>query len=135
MNVWHIIVIFFAAVIIIQACILYRLFIVNIKLQFIAKDYSNSLRNESDWRIPMWAAMMILLMTIAIKDNDCDKFVQLYNRLYFFGVPKNVLNDAGMLNDFLNNCIEHNFSVKDGKKPFLYEFVKKENGQKDEVRS
>lgn len=128
MSIWHAItILFLIAVIVIQFYTIYRIFAANMKLQEIVKNYGNSLSDESNWRIQMWTAMMILLMTIAIKDVDRDRFVQLYNRLYFYGVPKDVLDDSDKLNDFLNDCIQHKFNVVDAEQPYSYRFIRKEN--------
>lgn len=97
----------------------------------VACDSVRRLREEGDRRVLMWTAMMILMMVLMIKDGNRDGYVQVYNRLYFYGVPKDILDDGDALNGFLNDCIEWKMNVLEGEGPYKYRFVKRRGDEED----
>lgn len=58
--------------------------------------------------------------------NEQEPFSYLYNKLYFFGVNKDILDDNDKLIDFMNKCFNREIIVEEGVKPFAYKFIIKE---------
>lgn len=58
--------------------------------------------------------------------NEQEPFSYLYNKLYFFGVNKDILDDNDKLIDFMNKCFNREVVVEEGIKPFDYKFIIKE---------
>ena len=68
---------------------------------------------------------MALLLKLNAFANDYQKFTQVYQQLYFLGVKKEILDNGDLLDDFISRLINKEFSIKLGKKPFMFDFAEK----------
>lgn len=77
----------------------------------------------------MDVAHSILLMVLNLYNNNDEKYSFYFNNLYFFGVPKEVLENDEKIMEFHNNCINNKYIVEEGTSPFKYKFVLIEDEQ------
>ena len=66
-----------------------------------------------------------LLMTLSATKEEYQNFTQFYQKLYFLGIPKEILDNTEKLQEFMNKIADNKISVSDGKKPFVYTFHEK----------
>ena len=116
-------IVFLSFVLVYQALLMAKAYSLIVKARQAMHDNAIA---ESNRRVTMWAAMMVLTMILAAKDHDEDQFIHLRNRLHFFGVPDEILDDSEKLKEFMNDCIENKYDVVDGSSPFSYRFIRKE---------
>ena len=64
----------------------------------------------------------LLLFCLCMKENDVDKMSLAYNRLFFWGIPKKILDDGEMVNQFIADLMDEKIIVLFGEKPFICSF-------------
>ena len=115
---------------------LFMLYSVSLKdnVRIAQENYDNTLKLEannnaynelSNRYILLEVAHSICMMLLNSKDNNEEKFSFYFNNLYFFGVPKEILSDNQKLIEFHNNCINGNYIVEEGEKPYKCKFIEK----------
>jgi hypothetical protein len=70
------------------------------------------------------------IMTACKISCEQEKYSELYNRLYFFGINKTILDDEEKMIAFLEDIKNGCYEIQIGDKPFLYKFILKEKGGK-----
>jgi hypothetical protein len=87
------------------------------------KENDISFRVMTNNYVLMDVAHSILLMVLNLYKNNQEKYSFYFNDLYFFGVPKEVLENDEKIMEFHNNCIQNKYIVEEGESPFKYKFV------------
>lgn len=85
-------------------------------------DYVNQINEKQRSIILLQTSLCITTLLLAAQRKDYDQFDFIYNRLYFWGVKKEILDDAEQLQLFLNGCMDEKVSVNTGTAPYKYEF-------------
>lgn len=73
--------------------------------------------------------LMINYLLLTANQQEYEKFTYFYNKLYFLGVSQEILNNNEQLIEFYYDLLENKYDLKEGKKPFTFEFVLKDNNQ------
>jgi hypothetical protein len=89
---------------------------------------TNELLNDY---VLMDVAHSIVFMLLNLSHNNEEKYSYYFNSLYFFGVPKEYLENFDKISEFHNNCINHKYWLYDGEAPFKYKFVLKNENQNE----
>lgn len=76
-------------------------------------------------------AHSILFMLLNLSYNNEEKYSYYFNSLYFFGVPKESLEDMEKIMIFHENCINDQYLLVEGEKPFKYKFILKEENDEE----
>lgn len=92
----------------------------------IIRKYEEVERDSENRNLLLWTALMVSTMALSAKNRDYEQFTHLYNRLYFWGVPRRTLDDSMALDEFVNGCIEGRYNVLKGDSPYKYRFEEKE---------
>lgn len=66
-----------------------------------------------------------LLMTLSETKEDYNKFTKCYQKLYSFGISKEILDDEKKLQDFISKIVDNKIIISTGKEPFEYVFHEK----------
>ena len=45
------------------------------------------------------------------------------NRLHFWGIPFDILDDPDRLNDFFDKCLDNSMRIKEGTPPYSFRFT------------
>lgn len=93
------------------------------------KENDLSFRVLANNYVLMDVAHSILLMVLNLYNNNKEKYSFYFNDLYFFGVPKEVLENDEKIMEFHNDCINNKYIVEEGESPFKYKFVLIEDEQ------
>ena len=66
-----------------------------------------------------------LLMTLSATKEDYNTFTKCYQKLYSYGISKEILDDEKKLQDFMNKIVDNKIIISSGKNPFEYSFHEK----------
>jgi hypothetical protein len=69
--------------------------------------------------------MILLLLNASLRDNY-EEFTMVYQKLYFSGIDKSILDNTEKLTDFLYKLTDDKIEIKEGEKPFSYKFIEVE---------
>lgn len=96
------------------------------KIIFSAKYFSNySLNLEQVLKKHKMIEMILLLLNASLRDNY-EEFTMVYQKLYFSGIDKSILDNTEKLTDFLYKLTDDKIEIKEGEKPFAYKFIEVE---------
>lgn len=96
------------------------------KIIFSAKYFSNySLNLEQMLKKHKMIEMILLLLNASLRDNY-EEFTMVYQKLYFSGIDKSILDNTEKLTDFLYKLTDDKIEIKEGEKPFAYKFIEVE---------
>ena len=73
-------------------------------------------------------AIMILTMRIYALENEEEPYSMCRNRLHFWGVPFETLDDPERLYDFFDKCLDDSMQVNDGVPPYSFRFTDSVSG-------
>ncbi len=73
----------------------------------------------------MRVAVRMMLMQSSRSAGDESGYSAAYQELFFLGVPKDVLDDQRKMVEFYQDCVNGEFEVVPGVKPFEHRFLKK----------
>lgn len=76
-------------------------------------------------------AVMILTMRIYAMHNDEEPYSMCRNRLHFWGVPFETLDDPDRLTEFFDKCLGDLMRVGDGIPPYSFKFTDSATRQED----
>lgn len=68
-------------------------------------------------------AIMILTMRIYALQNDDEPYSMCRNRLHFWGIPFDILDDPERLDEFFDKCLGDLMEVSDGTPPYSFRFM------------
>ena len=68
-------------------------------------------------------AIMILTMRIYGLQNEDEPYSMCRNRLHFWGVPLDILDDPERLDEFFDKCLGDLMEVSDGTPPYSFRFM------------
>ena len=125
---------------------LFKLYSVSLKdnVRIAQENYDNTLKLEanndaynklSNRYILLDVAHSICMMLMNLNNNNEEKYTYYFNNLYFFGVPQDVLSNPEKLTEFHNNCLEGNYIVEEGEKPYKCKFIFNENNKDNLILS
>lgn len=66
------------------------------------------------------------IMTACKISCEEEKYTEIYNQLYFFGIDKTILDNEEKMIAFLEDIKNDYYEIQIGDKPFLYKFILRE---------
>lgn len=93
------------------------------KYEELIKKYDNIISIQREQNIMLTTALTIESYLKVINDIGSEDKSYIYNRLYFWGVPKDILNDSEKLIEFGQKCLCQKIKIEKGKPPFAFKFI------------
>lgn len=90
-------------------------------------EKTNEIIQEKDQLInTLYTISLCSYLIINLLSNNYERYSFFYQKLFFMGVPKNILNDINEINQFIEDLSNNEYIIKTGIKPYKYKYVKKE---------
>lgn len=91
-------------------------------------EKTNDIIQEKDKLINvLYTINLCAYLIINLLSNNHERYSFYYQKLFFMGVPKNILNDINEINKFLDDLSNNKYIIEQGEKPYKYKYIKKEN--------
>lgn len=91
-------------------------------------EKTNEIIQEKDQLVNiLYTINLCSYLIINLLLNNYERYSFFYQKLFFLGVPKEILTNINEVNQFMEDLSNNKYVIEQGKKPYKYKYVKKEN--------